>query len=463
MLYTKLALLLIPLATTSAEPHRIPLKKSLTPRQSLKKSPIHLAPAADVDVGGAPSVIVKNFEDAQYFIEIEIGEPAQTFKVVPDTGSSNLWVPSKTCHATNIACLLHSKYDATKSMTYVANGTKYSIKYGSGACSGFMSQDKVSVGGLVANTTFAEVTKEPGIAFIAAQFDGILGLAFASIAVTGATPWWYHVVDQKLVDEPVFAFYLNRQAGGDGELLLGGVDESHYTGNFSYVPLTNETYWEFHMDEVSVGSTQYCKGGCHAIADSGTSMIAGPKDAIKQLNKQIGAVGVFDGECRDAIETYGPEIIDKVLKKFTPEEICESLDLCGNGTSSLKCTLCEEAAKLAIQTAESNKTIDEIEKVFEKACDLIPSPDGESTVDCAKIDAMPDVTVTLSGHDFVLTPEQYILKLGAAGQEECVSGFIGLDVPPPMGPLWILGDVFMGAYYTKFDFGNKRVGFAKAA
>ena len=28
----------------------------------------------------------------------------------------------------------------------------------------------------------------------------------------------------------------------------GGVDSAHYTGEFAYVPLTNETYWEFAMD-----------------------------------------------------------------------------------------------------------------------------------------------------------------------------------------------------------------------
>lgn len=201
-----------------------------------------------------------------------------------DTGSSNLWVPSKTCPLLDIACKLHKKYDSTASSTYAVNGTNFSIQYGTGSMEGFLSTDTVTVGDVsVTAQIFAEATKELGIVFVMSKFDGILGMGYPTIAVDGVTPVFQKMIEESKVAKPQFSFYLSKDATAEvgGELLLGGVNSDYYTGDFHYVPVTRQGYWQFNMDKIAL--SDYSSTNVAAIADTGTSLLAGPKADVAAL------------------------------------------------------------------------------------------------------------------------------------------------------------------------------------
>ena len=228
------------------------------------------------------------------FSDITIGTPPQDFKVVLDTGSSNLWVPSQKCGS--IACYLHSKYDSSASSTYKANGTSFEIHYGSGSLTGFVSQDTMTIGDVtVPKQDFAEATSEPGLAFAFGRFDGILGLGYNTISVNGIVPPFYKMVEQGLVDEPVFAFYLAHE-NDQSEATFGGYDKGKFEGDITWIPLRRKAYWEVDLDSISFGDETAELENTGVILDTGTSLNVLPSSLAELLNKEMGATRGYNGQ-----------------------------------------------------------------------------------------------------------------------------------------------------------------------
>ncbi|KAL4700029.1 hypothetical protein H8957_000143 [Semnopithecus entellus] len=388
-----LLLVLLDLGEAQGSLHRVPLrrhpslKKKLRARNQLSEfwksqnlDMIQFTESCSMDQSANEPLI--NYLDMEYFGTISIGSPPQNFTVIFDTGSSNLWVPSVYC--TSPACKTHTRFQPSQSSTYSQPGQSFSIQYGTGSLSGIIGADQVSVEGLtVVGQQFGESVTEPGQTFVDAEFDGILGLGYPSLAVGGVTPVFDNMMAQNLVDLPMFSVYMssNPEGGAGSELIFGGYDHSHFSGSLNWVPVTKQGYWQIALDNIQVGGTvMFCSEGCQAIVDTGTSLITGPPDKIKQLQNAIGAAPV----------------------------------------------------------------------------------DGEYAVECANLNVMPDVTFTINGVPYTLSPTAYTLLDFVDGMQFCSSGFQGLNIYPPAGPLWILGDVFIRQFYSVFDRGNNRVGLAPA-
>ncbi|NWZ01948.1 PEPC protein, partial [Loxia curvirostra] len=149
------------------------------------------------------------FPQSSYFGEISIGEPPQKFLVLFDTGSSNLWVPSTDCQSP--ACFNHAKFQPSASATFTPRGQSYNVSYGSGSVTLVLGSDTLRIQSITVTEQELGLSQaEPTQPFYFAAFDGILGMAFPSLAMGGTATALGGMLEQNQLAEPVFSFHFSR-------------------------------------------------------------------------------------------------------------------------------------------------------------------------------------------------------------------------------------------------------------
>ncbi|NXP69789.1 PEPA protein, partial [Ramphastos sulfuratus] len=293
----KLLLLLSLLALAHCGVYRVPLWRGKSLRQTLEEKGLlesylqktQASLGAKFADSKGDYEALRNYMDNEYYGNITIGTPGQVFTVIFDTGSANLWVPSIYCNSS--ACRNHRVFNPNMSSTYVPANRTLSITYGTGSMTGVLGYDIVIVYEItIINQTFGLSVTEPGDVFTYSPFDGILGLAYFSISASRATPVFDNMIAQKLVAKNLFSVYLSRNRADGSFILFGAIDSNYTSKGITWIPLSAQTYWQVHMESVSVSFIPVaCLGGCQAILDTGTSRIVVPKASLVSIRLFLGA------------------------------------------------------------------------------------------------------------------------------------------------------------------------------
>ncbi|KAF7726485.1 hypothetical protein EC973_008720 [Apophysomyces ossiformis] len=388
------------------KPHKVSLKKQAFPTD--------LDAVSSMGQIGHSFMVVKEKQvgyrhGSGYYGSITIGRPAQPFNVVFDTGSADIWVVSSDC-STEDVCSRHRQFKHSRSHSYVELGdnsgfeeesteedqeeeeeeTEIEVRYGTGQVRAKLGRDTINVAGLMLeDQVFGEATSLSRD-FVGTPFDGIFGLGLADLSSTSNSgfggsrddasahlPPFYNMVQQGLLDEPVFAIYTQQNGG---EIDFGGIDPDRFRGDVVFADVIDTGYWMVRINDIKYGEQEF--SGRDAIIDSGTTLIITTPEDAERFHKQIpGALS--------------------------------------NG-------------------------------------------DTTWSIPCHTVHALEPLVLTISGVPLTIRPEDYVLLPMNPKSAMCLSGIAGQMLGSSHPNTWILGDVFMKNFYTIFDLGHRRVGFAEA-
>ncbi|KAJ3563089.1 hypothetical protein NP233_g9165 [Leucocoprinus birnbaumii] len=208
-----------------------------------------------------------SYQDFNYLATVCIGTPPQKLAVGLDTGSADLWVADSLCLACNKDTLTYNANDSSSNVGVgdPPIGQKIQLRYGIGEVNGTIASEVVSMGNFtIANITFVQVNQIMVDGSTYLPHSGIMGLAFSSIAMTHATPFWEVLSNGGQLQNKEMSFWLKRLGDlvGDvappnvtsgGIFTLGGTNTKYFSGEIDFIdmPTSNPTYWFLNMTSES--------------------------------------------------------------------------------------------------------------------------------------------------------------------------------------------------------------------
>ncbi|CAO3700120.1 unnamed protein product [Rhizopus stolonifer] len=281
------------------------------PQASPIKIPFYTKGSKLAKRGGIDTPLTSFTDGAYYYAEVQIGTPPQKFDLVLDTGSADLFVNSLGCPKKYCQ---FNVFNETASTTYVSSDNdalvnKYGVDPKTVYVNGSFGYETVTMGGItVKNQKFARAYNLSSVALASidpefAQPEGIVGLGFPDLTNSPKGPYsplLFSMYQQGSIPSPIFSWYY---APGfvtsriQGELMLGGVDASKYTGDFQYTPvldiLGSKRYWQSYIQSFGVtgdgSSSNYSffhedgNNSLRAIFDTGTPLTIFPASYVKSM------------------------------------------------------------------------------------------------------------------------------------------------------------------------------------
>ncbi|KAJ9126646.1 hypothetical protein QFC24_001675 [Naganishia onofrii] len=264
--------------------------------------------------------------DASYTGGITVGTPPQSFQVILDTGSSDLWLAGTECASTT--CQGITKYQESSSSSFTTANQMFNITYGSGDADGYLATDTVTMAGYTVNNQVLGVVSSASDNLLQQPYSGLMGLAFETLASSGAMPFWEELVTTNQWPMPAMAFYMARYRDDysatqveeqGGWFSMGYLNQSLYTGDVNYVSINqnDRDYWRIPVQgaqiqgsAVTITSTYTGGYAPEAAIDTGTTLIGVPQAVAQNFYAKIpgartisvaGLSGYFEYPCSTQI------------------------------------------------------------------------------------------------------------------------------------------------------------------